>query len=220
MRRTMAIVGMILLLTALAAGAGAQRGGFGGGRGGFGGGFGGGRSGGFGGFGSGRGGGFGGFGGGFGGPRIYVGPRLYYFGHGPGLVFTLVVVGGIVLVVGGMAFASWLGSRYALVNVAVHLRNGDGYAKRLDALLADSDFTNPAGRARALHRLARAIDVEDVTDGFVVARHRYSDRNRIGETAESLARAQMQRIGVKPDAVNVANEQGMSVQVESARAGT
>jgi hypothetical protein len=215
MRRIIRFVGLLALLLVICLPSIAQRGmrgGFGGGRGGFSTG----RGGGFGGGGIGGGGGFGGGGyrpyGGFGGPRFVFFPR---FGGGVGLVLVLLVVGGIVLVVGASAISGWTANRFALVNVAVNLRNGRRYAKRLDALLADSDFADPAGRTRALHRLAKLIETDDVVDGFVNVGSRLADREKIGETAETLARSQMKYIGVNPDAVNVANVEGQSVQVGS-----
>jgi hypothetical protein len=188
---------------------GGRSGGFGGGRGGFSSG-----SRGGGGFSSSRG------GGGFSGSRggYYGGPRFIFFGGGMGGgggLFLLVLVGGIVLVVGGMAAANWYANRFALVNVAVNLRRGDRYAKKLDALIADSEFNTHSGRTRALHRLAKAIDPTDVVDGFVAVKERMSDREKVGVQAEELAREQMHRIGIDPGAVNVANEEGQSVQIDA-----
>jgi len=200
--------GVLVLLVVLFLATAAPRGGFGGGRGGFGGGFGGGvRS---------RGS-WGGFGGGYRGSRWgYGGPRFYFFGgRGPSPVFLLLLVGGIVLVVGGIAAANWYNSRFALVSLGVNLRRGERYARRLDGLLADSDFTSSRGRARALHRLAKMVEAEDVVDGFVAIPQRFGDRWKIGQTAETLARAQMQRIGITAEAINVANTEGQSVQVEA-----
>jgi hypothetical protein len=224
MRRFIKVLGILGLLAALFVFTTAQRGvrgGFGGGRGGFsssrGGGFGGG------GFSSNRGGGGfggGGFGGnyrgGWGGPRIIFFPG---FGGGFGLVVVLIIVGGIVFVVGASAVSNWTANRFALVNVAVNLRNGKRYAKRLDSLLADSDFADPSGRTRAQHRLTKLIDPADVADGFVNVGSRLADRVKVGEEAENLARQQMKYVGVNADAINVANEEGQSVQVESATAG-
>lgn len=213
----LAFAGVCLLLATLFLATGGPKGGFGGGRGGFSSS----RS-------SSRGGGFGGGGfsspsrsyGGYRGGYGWGGPRIFFIGGGGvSLLFTLVVVGGIVLVVGAAAVAGWAGNRYAMVNVAVNLRNGERYARRLDALLADSDFTTPSGRTRALHRLAKQIDPADIVEGFVTVPNRFSDRDKVGETAETLARAQMNRIGIQADAVNVANTEGQSVQIESTRTG-
>jgi hypothetical protein len=215
------MLGLLAALLIATTGQRGVRGGFGGGRGGFstgrGGGFGGG---GFGGGGFGRssyGGGARPYGGYYGGPRIFFFPG---FGGGFALVLLVVVVGGIVLVVGAAAVSSWTANRFALVNVALNLRNGRRYAKRLDSLLADSDFVDPSGRTRALHRLAKLIDPADVVDGFVNVGSRLADRANIGEAAENLARSQMKYIGVNPDAVNVANMEGQSVQAGSANEGT
>jgi hypothetical protein len=217
------MLGILAVLLIATTGQRGVRGGFGGGRGGFSTGRGGG------GFSTGRGGGFGGFGGPSyrGGARpyggYYGGPRVVFFpgfGGGFALVFLVVVVGGIVLVVGAAAVSNWTANRFALVNVALNLRNGKRYAKRLDGLLADSDFTDPSSRTRALHRLAKLIDPADVVDGFVNVGSRLADRANIGVAAENLARSQMKYIGVNADAVNVANEEGQSVQVGSANEGT
>jgi hypothetical protein len=208
---------VIIALVALFIVTAAPRGGFGGGRGGF-------SSGRSGGFSSGRG---GGFGGGFGGSRGYGGygggyrgygyggPRIFYFGRGPSLVFILVVVGGIALVVGGMAVANWHASRYAMVSLGVNLRRGERYARKLDELLSSSDFNTPGGRAKALHRLAKTIDPEDMVDGYVTVRHKMSDRDTVAVKAEHLARAHMNRIGITAEAVNVASGEGESVQVDA-----
>jgi hypothetical protein len=208
MRRLLRNIGALALLAALFVATTAQRGfsgGFGGGRGGFGGG---GRSGGFGGGGGGL-----GRGGGFG----YGGPRIYFFGgggHGSG-AFLLVLIVIVLLVVGAIAIANWYAARYAMVNVGFNLRRGSRYSQKLDDLLADSDFTQPGGRTRALHRLAKMIDEGDIVDGFVIVRSRMSDRDTVGEEAETLARAQMQRIGIHAETVNVANTEGQSVQMDA-----
>ncbi len=227
MRRFFKITALFAALAALfvVTAAPGVRGGFGGGRGGFssgrsGGGFGGNGS------GMGRSSYGGGYGAGYagGGYRPYSGywggPRFIFFGGGGfGLLFVLVIVGGIVLVAGASAISNWSASRYTLVNVAVNLRNGKRYTKRLDSLLVDSDFTEPAGRTRAMHRLAKMIDTDDVVDGFLITGSRLADREAIGEQAENLARSQMSYIGINADAVNVANTEGQSVLVESTRAG-
>src|SRR6266478_10159371 len=128
---------LLLLLLVVSAGANAQRGGgFGGGRGG---GFSGRSGGGF----SGRGFGGGGFGGGYRGPVFIGGPRIY--GHGPGIgtAFIIIVIGGIALLVAGVAAAGWLNSRYATIGIALNLRRGERYSSKLDSILADSDFSTP-----------------------------------------------------------------------------
>jgi hypothetical protein len=203
-----ALLAVLFVATAAPGGRGGFSGGFGGGRGGFGGGFS--RS-----PGSSYGGGIRSrsYGGGWGG---YFGPRFIFFGgRGIGWPVILVVAGGIALVAGGLAFKNWLDTRYALVSLGLNLRRGERYARKLDDLVADSDFTTPAGRSRALHRLAKMIEPEDIADGYITTPKRFGDRNAVGQTAEQVARAQMQRIGIHPEAVNVANAEGQSVRVDA-----
>jgi hypothetical protein len=128
---------------------------------------------------------------------------------------VLVLLGGVIVVVGSIAAMNWYNTRYALVSLGVHLRRGDRYARKFDALLADSDFITPGGRIRALHRIAKTVAPDDLVEGFVHISHRFKSREDLGRTAENLARAQMQRIGIAPEAVNVANQEGMSVMIEA-----
>lgn len=209
MRRIVVVAGLLLALFVVTAAPGGRSGGFGGGRGGFSSG----RSGGFGGFGGGRS--YGG-GRGYGGPIFWGGPRIILWGaRGPGLGFFLVLIGGVVVVAGAVAVANWYNSRYAMLSLGVNLRRGDRYARRFDEILADSEFESPSGRAKALHRLSKLIDPADVVDAFTEVRPMLGDRDAAGETAENVARSQMQRIGITADAVNVANTSGQSVRLDA-----
>lgn len=203
LKRYIGVVILLLVLFVFTAAPGGRGGGFGGGRGG----------GGFGGFGRSSGGMGRGGGGGFGGPVFFGGPRFYY-GRGPGLVFILFVAGAIVVVAAGVAIAGWYGSRYATVSVALNLRRGSRYARKLDSLIAESDFSTPSERARALHRIANSIDVDDVADGFTLIRDPFGSRDSAGVNAEQLARAQMKYVGVTAEAVNVATPEGLGVRLD------
>ncbi|MGC8669155.1 MAG: hypothetical protein ACP5VE_13660 [Chthonomonadales bacterium] len=223
MRRTIAgMAALVVLFFALAAPRGFS-GGFGGGRGGFSGGFhssGGGFGGGRGGFGGGLGSGRGGFGGGFGGyhsygPRFYFWPRFYYSPfHRSSLTVFLIIAGIVAAVVVVAAASSWAASRYATVSLGLNLRRGRRYARKLDELVATADFTTPAGRAAALHRIANMIDPEDVVDGFLTISNPFAGREAAGTRAEAIARSQMQRSGITPEAVNVASADGMAVRLD------
>lgn len=220
-RTTLGLAALALLFFAVAAPRGFS-GGFGGGRGGFGGGFhssgggfGGGRGGFSGGFGSSRGG-FSGWGGYHTyGPRFYFWPRFYYYPfHRGSLTILLVVAGVVVAVVVAKAAASWMASRYATLILGLNLRHGRQYARKLEAIVSGADFGTPSGRAAALHRIASMIDPEDVVDGFLTVRNPFASREDAGERAEAIARSQMQRSGVTPEAVNVASPDGMGVRLD------
>jgi uncharacterized membrane protein len=106
------------------------------------------------------------------------------------------------------------GTKYGILNVGLHMANGDRYAKRLDRIMAESDFSTPAGRSRALHRIAKALDPTEIVQGFVRIVGRPAPMETAGARAEELARAQMKYIGIDPDRINVAGEGGVSVQVD------
>lgn len=208
------LIGLLLIL-ALSSPALAQRGGgFGGGRGG--GGFGGG-----GGF-RGGGGGFGGpsYGGGYrpGGGIYFGGPRVYGYSPVSGL-FILILVGGVVLVIAAAGIAGWAGSRYATVALGLNLRSGSRYARKLDAILDESDMSEPGGRAKALHRIAKMVEPGDVADGFVSIRSRMGDKEKSGERAEQVAREQMKYLGIRADQVNIATPEGTGVKLEEHGSG-
>lgn len=218
LRKLMLLVLLALLFVATAAPMG---GGFGGGRGGFSGGF---RSGGFGssGFGSRS------YGSGsFGSPglsRRYGGPMMP-IRYGPGLYigrpwhvrtspfFLLAMFLVIALVVGGTAAAQWYASRFTAVSIGLLLRRGDRYAHRLDEILSSSDFSEPRSRVRALHRLCKLIDTDDIVDGYVRIDAHRAERTQAGIIAEESARATMKRTGTEARTVNVADNEGNSVQL-------
>lgn len=196
-----------------------------------GGGFGGGRSsGGFssrssGGFSSRRSGGFGGSRsyGGYRGPIIIggygFGPRMHG-GSGTGTLIAILVIGGVVgLVFAGMAVSQWMASRAALITMGVNLRRGSRYTRKLDDLIENANFADGSGRATALHRLANLIETDDVVDGYVTVLDRRGGAEQLGERADTLARAQMQRVGITPDIVNVSDITGATIQMDT-RAGT
>lgn len=215
------LVVMIMILSVTSAlGQRRTSGGFGGGRGGVSSGrsFGGGNSSGMSG---GRGFGGGGLGYSAGGYRPYYfgGPRFFFFGgFGSLLVIGLIVV-AVIVVVGLKSAAVATQNRYVLVNVAFNLRNGERYARRLDSILDDSDFGDLSGRARALHRVAKLIEQSDIVEAFVHTNTGLQGQNSLAESAESLARNQMERIGIQADNVNVANADGMSVKLEADMSG-
>jgi hypothetical protein len=203
------LIGILMICAAIAVRA--QRGGgFGGGRGG---GFSGPSGGGI----SGRGYGGGGIGGGYRDPVILGGPRIY--GHGPsfGTAVILFVAGGIVLVVAGLAASGWLNSRYVTVGIALNLRRGERYSNKLDSILSDSDFSSPGGRAKAIHRIAKVVEEEDVVDGFVTIPGRFGNKDKAGAQAEQVARQQMKHLGIHAEAVNVAGQDGSSVKLDIPR---
>ncbi len=221
-RRTIGGLAVLVLLFFAVAAPRGFSGGFGGGRGGFGGGF----HGFSGGFGGGRSGysstprPYGGWGGGYPvyGPRFYFGPRFFFIpSYGPNRWVALVVLGVIAVVVASVAVAGaqkWLATRYATVSLGLNLRHGRRYSKRLDALVAEADFTTPAGRAAALHRIANMIDPADVVDGFLTIGNAFAGRDQAGARAEAIARNQMQRSGINPEAVNVATPDGLGVRLD------
>ncbi len=205
---------LIVFCVLISGPAAAQRrgGGFGGGRGGFSGGS------------SRSSGGFGGlrsssssYGGGYGGGyRSSYGPRFFFFGGGSGSGTALLVIFGVVLVVViAVAANSWHLSRFAMVNVALNLRDGERYAKRLDGLVNDSDFTSASGRARALHRLCKLVEPQDVVEGFVRIDRQPLNKDQWGQKSEDLARRQMAYVGVEAEAVNVSNEEGRTVKIDA-----
>lgn len=226
-------VALALILTALFFATAAPRGGFSGG-------FGGGRGGSSGGFSGGRGGYSGGYsggssrssGGGYsGGTRgsygggYYGGPRVFFFGgtggygyYGSSAIIWLIILGIIVvvlLIVGVKALKNWGANRYSLISMAFNLRNGEKYARRIDALLGDSDFSDPSGRARALHRLLKQLDQADIVEAYTLVGARFANRDIIGSRAEELSREQMEYVGINAETVNVANDEGQSVRMEA-----
>ncbi len=209
------VLAALLLMLVLSLPVLAQRGGgFGGGRGG--GGFGGG-----GGF-RGGGGGFGGpgYGGGYrpGGGIYFGGPRVYGYSPVSGL-FILVLVGGVIVVIAAAGVSGWASSRYATVALGLNLRGGSRYARKLDAILDESDMSEPGGRAKALHRIAKMVEPADVADGFVSIRSRMGDKAKSGERAEQVAREQMKYLGIRADQVNIATPEGTGVKLEEHGSG-
>lgn len=160
------------------------------------------------------------YGGGFRPMPIFIpfgigGPR----GSGQGILTLLGIIAGVVVLgVAGAAAAQWWANRCSLVNVGFRLRKGAVYSRRLDSILDGSEVGTVDGRVKALHRLVKQIEPADILDSYVMVPVRHGGSDKVGMQAEDQARTLMDRLGVTPETVNVADEDGQSVQV-TARAG-
>lgn len=140
-------------------------------------------------------------------------------GSGRGFLTVLGIIAGVVvLVVAASAASQWWANRCSLVNVGFRLRRGAAYAHMLDGILDGAEVGTVTGRVTALHRLVKHIDPSDILDSYVRIPVRHGGSEQVGKQAEDQARTLMDRLGMTPETVNVADEDGQSVQV-SARAG-
>lgn len=143
------------------------------------------------------------------------GPR----GSSQGLLTLLGIIAGVVVLgVAAYTASQWWASRCSLVNVGFRLRRGAAYAHKLDTILDGAEVGTITGRVTALHRLVKQIDPSDILDSYVLIPVRHGGSEKVGKQAEDQARTLMDRLGMTPETVNVADEGGQSVQV-SARAG-
>jgi hypothetical protein len=152
-----------------------------------------------------------------GGPVYYGGPRIFFFGGGRGGGTIILIFIGVIgaIVVAGLV-VGFVQTRYGVVVVGINLRNGEKYARKLDRLVTELDYSDPKGRAKALHMIAKSIQMEDVVDAFVVVQPPWINMDQAGAKAEEIARGQMQYIGIDPNKVNVADTEGRAVKIDMA----